>query len=278
MRLPRIPRFRHLLAAAGVVFVVAAALCLRIHVRNSVYLLRATDAIFAAPGSDEAHAIALAHFVAERADNPVDPDSATFTARLEHSLPFELSPVTVLKEGFAFPNARRYGPCGQLCRTVRAVGELRGIHTRKVLMGTGRLEHAMVAIEVDGGFRLFDPTFDFYWRNASGHVATIEEVRADTAIFAQVYRRYPNYPYRLDDAMYLNWRRLGRAGLWLRRGLEIVLGRERVEQFDTPMLYDRPWLGYAWCCFTLAVACLAASLLLTVRARRAAHPVLAAAC
>lgn len=244
------PRVHRMLGVALVTVAIAlfavSAACFTVHTRNSVYLMKATRGIFAGPGDDEAKAIALAHFVAVHGNHAVDPDSASLTAKLEHSLPLELSPTTVLKEGFALPDARRFGPCGQLCRTVRAVAWLRGIPSHKVLMGTHENEHAMVALYVNGGYRLFDPTYDFYWKDSTGHVATIEQVRGDSAIFAQVYARYPDYKYRLDDAMYFNWRRLGRPGLWLRSQLIRVAGRDWVENLDTPKLYDRPWWGYSW--------------------------------
>jgi hypothetical protein len=249
---------RRAFAIVGLLLLALSAFCISVHLRNSRYLRLATDDIFAQPGDDESRAIALAHFVAVHGAQAVDPDSASLTAKLEHSLPLELSPVTVLKEGFAFPGARRFGACGQLSRTIRAVGWLHGIRSHKVLMGEGKFEHAMVALDVDGGYRLFDPTFDFYWRNAAGHVATVDEVRSDPTIFAQIYERYPNYPYNLSDATYFNWRRLGVPGRWIKRALESVLGTERVANFDTPMLYDRPWWGYTWTTFTLGLACLLA--------------------
>ena len=233
-----------LLVGAGLLLLVMAGICYSIHLRNDRYLLRATAFIFDGPGDDESKAKALSHFVALNATEPADPDSASLIARVEHRLPLELSPVTVLKEGFAFPDAKRYGPCGQMSRTIRAVAWLRHIRSHKVLLGTGAGEHAMVALYVDGAFRLFDPTYDFYWTDSTGHVATIDEVRRDTAIFAQVFRKVPGYPYRLDDATYFRWSRLGRPGAWLKSALTAVMGRAWVEGLDTPKLYERPWWGY----------------------------------
>lgn len=259
-----------LLAAAGCLFLILAGVCLSIHLRNSRYLLRATEAIFSGPGDDESKAKALSHLVALQGARPVDPDSASVTAKLEHSLPLELSPVTVLREGFAFPNARRFGPCGQLVRTIRAVGWLRGIPSHKVLMGTGATEHAMVALYVDGAYRLFDPTYDFYWTGRDGHVASIEDVRSDTAIFAQIFRQEPNYPYRLSDARYFNWSRLGTPGRWIKGALTAVMGKQWVAALDTPMLYDRPWWGYTWVSLTAGLVCLLLAAVVGARWRTSA--------
>lgn len=198
----------------------------------------------------------------------MDPDSASFIARLEHLLPLETSPVTVLQDGFAFPDAHRFGPCGQLSRTIRAVAWLRHIRSHKVLLGTGAGEHAMVSLYANGAFRLFDPTFDFYWTNRSGHVATLEEVRGDTAIFAQIYRRVPDYPYRLGDASYFRWSRLGQPGVWIKTGLTAIMGASWVENLDTPKVYERPWWGYAWFTTIGAVACIGLGL---SRIRRREH-------
>jgi len=246
---------------------ILAGVCFSFHARNNRYLLNATAFIFDGPGDEETKAKELAHFVATSGGQAVDPDSASFTARLEHSLPLELSPVTVLKEGFAFPDAHRFGPCGQLSRTIRAVGWLRHIRSHKVLMGTGPNEHAMVALYVDGAYRLFDPTYDFYWTNRSGHVASIEEVRSDPEIFAQIYRKVPDYKYSLSDATYFHWSRLGPPGLWARSALTAIVGRDWVENLDTPKLYDRPWWGYTWLSLTGAVVFVTLGLALLNRRR-----------
>ncbi|MFI5281152.1 MAG: hypothetical protein ACHQU1_11685 [Gemmatimonadales bacterium] len=238
------------------IFAVAAA-CFTIHIRNNLFLLHATAFIFDPPGDPESKAKALAHYVAIAGNQPVDPDSASFGARLEHELPLELSPVTVLKEGFAFPDANRFGPCGQLVRTVRSVAWLRDIPSHKVLMGTGDKEHAMVALYVNGAYRLFDPTYDFYWTDRSGHVASIDSVRADTAIFAQIYRKVPDYPFDLHDASYLRWSRLGRPGALVRAALVRLMGERWVAGLDTPKVYERPWFGYGWVSLVAALVCLA---------------------
>lgn len=254
------------LIGVGVGLLVLAGLCFSVHNRNSDYLMQATAFIFDGPGDEEGKAIALAHFVAIAGAQPVDPDSASFMAQLEHRLPLETSPVTVLQEGFAFPDAFRYGPCGQLSRTIRAVAWLRHIPSHKVLLGSGGNEHAMVSLYANGAFRLFDPTYDFHWTNRSGHVATLEEVRGDTAIFAQIYRKVPGYPYKFDDATYLRWSRLGLPGKWIKAGLTAVMGADWVANLDTPKLYERPWWGYAWISTIAALACIASGLA-RIRAR-----------
>jgi len=238
----------------GALLLLSAIACFTIHNRNNHYLIEATAFIFAGPGDDEARAKALAHFVALHGAQVVNPDSASFVARLEHRLPMEISPVTVLKEGFAFPDARRFGPCGQLSRTIRAVAWLRHIRSHKVLMGTGVNEHAMVALYFNGAYRLFDPTYDFYWTGHDGHVASVEDVRGDSAIFAQIYRKVPGYPYSLRDATYFHWSRLGRLGAWLKSALTAVMGPAWVANVDTPRLYERPWWGYGWASLVAGVA------------------------
>lgn len=73
-----------------------------------------TAFIFEGPGGAESKAKALAQLVSVHSGQPVNPVLASFVAKLEHSLPMETSPGTVLKQGFALPDAHRYGPCGQL--------------------------------------------------------------------------------------------------------------------------------------------------------------------
>lgn len=253
---------------------IVSAYCYEIHRQNDRYLLKASAFIFDGPGDDESKAIALSHFVAMEGMQAVASDSASMMARIEHRLPLELSPVTVLREGFAFRDAHRFGPCGQLTRTIHAIADLRHITSHKVLIETDGKEHVLVTLAVGGADLLFDPTFDFYWRNRSGHVASIDEVQSDTAIFAQIYRKVPWYPYRLNDIAYFRWSRLGAPGRWLRRGLSAVLGTKRVDKIDTPMLYERPWLGYTWVTAIASLTCLALGALGWIpRKRRAAKPV-----
>lgn len=254
----------------GVGLAAVSAWCFSIHHRNDAYLLKASAPIFDGPGDDESKAIALSHFVAMEGMQSVHSDAASAMARLEHRLPLELSPVTVLREGFAFPDAHRFGPCGQLTRTIHAIADLRHIPSHKVLIETDGQEHVLVTLFAGGADRLFDPTFDFYWTNRSGHVASIDEVRNDTAIFAQIYRKAPEYPYRLDGATYFRWNRLGAPGRWVRRGLSAILGAERVDRIDTPMLYERPWLGYFWVSGLAALFCLTVGLAGVVPRRRPA--------
>ena len=248
--------FGHALVWFGSLCVVVAGICLSVHITNNRYLLNVTSFIFDRPGDDETRAKQLVHFVATSGGQPVDPDSASLTARLEHALPLELSPVTVLRDGFAFPDARRFGSCGQLARTVRAVAWLRHIRSHKV---------PMVALYFDGAYRLFDPAYDFYWINRSGHVASIEEVRGDPEIFAQIHRVVPEYPYDLGDASYIRWSRLGRPGARIKSTLTALMGRSWVENLDTPKLYDRPWWGYMWTSLVAAAVSLTTGLSLIGR-------------
>ena len=248
-----------ILLALGVVLAVVSAYCYSVHRRNDGWLLNASAVIYDRPGDDESKAIALAHFVAMEGMQSVASDSASMIARIEHHLPLELSPVTVLREGFAFRDAHRFGPCGQLTRTIHAIADLRHITSHKVLIETDGKEHVLVTLAAGGRDLLFDPTFDFYWTNRSGHVASIGEVRNDPEIFAQIYQKIPWYPYRLNDVAYFRWKRLGPPGAWLRRGLSAIFGAKRIDRIDTPMLYERPWLGYFWASGITAFFCLVAA-------------------
>ena len=262
-----------MLLALSVALAAVSVYSFSIHRRNDAWLLNASAFIFRGPGDDESKAIALAHFVAMEGMQAVASDSASMMARIEHHLPLELSPVTVLREGFAFNDAHRFGPCGQLSRTIHAIADLRHIPSHKVLIETEGKEHVLVTLEVGGRELLFDPTFDFYWTNRSGHVASIDEVRNDPEIFAQIYRKVSWYPYRLNDVAYFRWNRLGPPGGWLRRGLSAVFGARRVDRIDTPMLYERPWLGYFWVSGIAALFCLAAGVAgLLPRKRPAVSP------
>jgi hypothetical protein len=232
----------------GVLFLLLSVASFVLVWQDNRYLYKVSSAFYNDGESDADNAIQLAHYVATTCKNPVDPAKASFRAKLEEWLPLNLSPVTILKEGYGLPYTERFGPCGSMSQAVAALGDQQGVEWRMVMldMGGNIGEHKMVALKVDGEYRLFDPTVDHYWTNKDGGLASVDEIRSDPEIFAQVFEKRADYPYRFDDIQYFRWERLKAPGRWLKRALTAVKGEEWVAQVDTPELIDRPIKGYAW--------------------------------
>ncbi len=141
-----------------------------------------------------------------------------------------------------------------MSRLIGAVARTRGMRVRMVSLGdTAGGEHKMVSVWYDGGYRLLDPAFDHYWVNEKGRIATIEEVRDNPKIFAQVFERHENYPYRMVGVQYFRWSRLGRFEGLARSVVGLFVGPDKLDEVDTPLLVELPWYGYGWACLVMAM-------------------------
>jgi hypothetical protein len=216
---------------------------------DDTYLSGVADTIFVDGAGDEQNCIALMHYVHKTCARHIDMRIASATARFEGELPLGLTPVTILKEGSTLDQAPTAGFCGAMSRVMVALAWQRGIPARRAMVEQGGPggNHSMAALWIDGGWRLFDPSIDFTWTNKQGHVATIDEIRADPNVYSQVYVAHSDYRYRFERMFYFRWSRLGVAGRVARRALVGIKGEPWVQEMGTPVLYDRPMLGYA--CF-----------------------------
>ncbi|GMV38154.1 MAG: hypothetical protein AMXMBFR61_26620 [Fimbriimonadales bacterium] len=238
----------------GLVLLLGTAVCWTKVYFDNRELYRFSEQFFR-PGMDTEDSLKeLLHYVAVECKHPVDPEKAHWVAKLEERLPLKLSPLTVLREGYAFPGTERFGECGSMSELIGAVARVRGMKVRMVLLdGPPVGEHKMVSVWHDGGYRLLDPAFDHYWVNEERRIATIEEVRDNPEIFAQVFEKHPNYPYRLVGARYFRWSRLGRFEGFARSVVGLFVGTQGPEEIDTPAFIDRPWLGYGWACLVISL-------------------------
>ncbi|MEP0765991.1 MAG: hypothetical protein HRF45_05545 [Fimbriimonadia bacterium] len=247
--------FSRTMLAIGLVLLLGTAVCWTKVYFDNRELYRFSQQFFR-PGMDTEESLKeLLHYVAVECKHPVDPAKAHWVAKLEERLPLKLSPVTVLREGYAFPGTERFGECGSMSELIGAIARIRGMPVRMVLLDDAAAggEHKMVSVWHDGGYRLLDPAFDHYWVNEEGRIATIEEVRDNPEIFAQVFQKHEHYPYRLDKPQYFRWSRLGPMEGFARSVVGLFVGAKGVEEMDTPAFIDRPWLGYGWACLFMAV-------------------------
>jgi hypothetical protein len=125
--------------------------------------------------------------------------------------------------------------------TVRALRRL-GIASRKLHLlddpDPRESGHVVVEFRSNGRWLVVSPSDSaFVWRRGDGDIATLEDIRADSTVFAQIYRRAPGFPYRFDRTRNIRWEKLPRS---IRGAFRLALGREGYERAQTPALYDDP--------------------------------------
>jgi hypothetical protein len=168
-------------------------------------------------------------------------------SRMENNSPLHLSAHSILLAG-----TDTKGPCGSLCRSMIVLLRRAGFEVRKAILYApeGEGVHTVVEVKLDGEWRVFDPTYAWFWKRPSdGEIATAEDLGRDTGLLAAVLEADPNYPldrYVYTNVHHLRWEKI--PGLpavrWL---LAHVLGEERVRAIGTPYIYERPYLltGFA---------------------------------
>jgi hypothetical protein len=163
-----------------------------------------------------------------------------WVARIEHRSPLHLSARSTLTGG-----VDHIGPCGSLSRSMIVLLRQAKIPVRKVILYTpaGIPKHTVVEVSLDGEWRVFDPTYGWYWRRSGdGEIASADDLCRDRALFVSIQERLPHYPveeYGYCQAQHLRWEKI--PGLpRVRRLLTGVLGEERMRAIGTPYLYERP--------------------------------------
>jgi len=77
----------------------------------------------------------------------------------------------------------------------------------------------------------------FVWRNHSGEIATVEEIRNDTSIFNQVFNYKSDWPYSFKETSNINWEKLPSLVVSV---IRFFIGEEAYENAETPRLYEQP--------------------------------------
>lgn len=262
------------LIALGLVCWVLAAALVVIGVANGRFLDAVNREIAPPEVTTEARVLATfervsnwAYFDARR----IGSGWRRWLANAEHASPLHLSARTTLTAG-----ADHIGPCGSLSRSMIVLLRRAGIEARKALLcdGGGVAVHTIVEVNLNGEWRVFDPTYRWYWRRpADGAIATAADLAADEALFRSVAAHAPLYPldaYRYDNVHHLRWDKV--PGLQAVRRLLVQVGGESwVRGIRSPYLYERPVYMAGGALWVLGTALLTVAW--TIRRR---HPVPAA--
>ena len=162
--------------------------------------------------------------------------------RMEVDSPANVTTAVSLKYGiYVTEGHSRDGPCGTMTRTLINALRYSGIPARKLHLqmpdGNG---HTMAEYADGDKWKVIAPSDkSFVWRNASGEVASLEEIQQSDEVFSQIYSHQADYGYNFDHANHFNWDRLP---AFVHDQALSRWGQEWVDDFDTPRLMDQPRL------------------------------------
>jgi hypothetical protein len=191
----------------------------------------------------EARAQAVAREVFRRTNREITPGELPLYERLESTSVFNVTSSVSLEYGiFGVTGHSQVGPCGTMTRvTLEALHQL-GIPARKLQLLEDESGHSgghtMLEFRSRGRWLVISPSDQaFVWRRPDGAIATLEEIRANPAIYAQIFELYPNYPYDFRNPRHIRWAKLPPV---VRAGFRRVLGQRGYDEALTPRLYDQP--------------------------------------
>jgi hypothetical protein len=177
------------------------------------------------------------------------------------------------------------GHCGRRTRLMIALLALNDIPARKVHLineqflefhHSHRYVHAVVEAKIDERWVIADPLFNMVYRNSSGDLATLQDIRNDPLTFTRgvaeadtTYAPYPVELYTYDNYRNFIWNSIPGGELFYSM-LEALAGEEHAKQIAGPRTLEQPLLLMAWVSFLGAgVLCfLAAAIHFRRRIRR----------
>ena len=262
---------------AFVATALSAALTLFMHgkVREREALVAGfvNESLVGVPRADtDAVVRALALSVFHRTNRGLPLSQLPFYDRLEATSFFNVGTGSSLKVGYyGVVDGGAFGPCGTMSRVLLNALWRLGIPARKLqliaLPGSGHITHTMVEYRVAGRWQVISPSDSaFTWRNHSGEVATVEEIRTDPAIFGQIHSYRSVWPADFQNTWHVRWEKLPGPA---RRFFRFVLGERGYREAETPRFYDQPRhvFFYTGLAITLLFGLIGAWLVRPLRAR-----------
>lgn len=204
----------------------------------------------------DATVLALSRTIYRRTNHAVQASALPLYDRLEATSFFNVGTSIALKHGiFGIEGSSSLGPCGTMTRILLNACWRIGIPARKLQIlpdpRDGAGQHTMVEFRKGDRWQVISPSdSSFVWRNHRGEIATLDEIRSDPTIFAQIYEQEPGYRYHFRTTAHIRWSKLP---IPARRFFRWILGPTRYERALTPVLYDQPRSLF----LELALLCLA---------------------
>lgn len=126
------------------------------------------------------------------------------------------------------------GACGSYSLVMTRLLQELGYDTRVVQMKVSGIYggHILVEAKHASGWVVLDPSYNLYFRDANGKLASFDEVKADWPFFSrQVPQGYnPNYKY--DDKRYTNWEKIPIIMPAVKTLLSWIIGSEKANTFS----------------------------------------------
>ena len=190
-------------------------------------------------------AMTLSREVFRRTSHFVPPESLSLYDRLESASFFNVSTSVSLQHGiFGVIGERQLGPCGTMSRVMVRSLEKVHIASRKLQLlpdanGQGG-GHTMIEYRSNGRWIVLSPSdSSFVWYTHDGRLATVADIQKDSTVFAQIFQRDPDYPYRFSNVSHIRWAKIPPIA---RSFFHRLLGDQAYRDAVTPYLYDRPRL------------------------------------
>lgn len=230
------------LAFLGALF--SAFMVAKVEERNRLLGVLIHDATAGVDRRDtDAVVVALSREIYSRTNAGIRAADLPLFERWEATSFFNVGTSVALKYGvFGVEGHQQFGPCGTMTRVLLNACWATGIPARKLQLepdAQGRWGgHTMLEFRSQGRWQVISPSdSSFVWRTRDGRIATVAEIQGDSAVFGQIFARYPNYPYRFVRPRHIRWEKLPAP---VRGAIRLAMGEHRYDEAETPRLYDQP--------------------------------------
>jgi Transglutaminase-like superfamily len=149
---------------------------------------------------------------------------------------------------------RHGGDCSYKTRAFIVLTRKRGIHARKVALHNpeGEAVHAVAVAETERGSYIVDLLYGIVFEHADGTPISLEELKANRKLLAEIVRRaaergnrlaerYPLSKYVYDDVKTYNWEQNAIAA-FAYRGLTTAFGKAAIDDLPRPYFESEPAL------------------------------------
>lgn len=189
----------------------------------------------------EEKALKISQRIYSETDNFIEREDLDWYSRWEATSYFNMTTSVGLEYNcFGIKGEYGDGPCGTMTKIFLVTMWDQNIRARKLQLEAvnERGGHTMAEFYYKGKWRVISPSdSSFVWRNHSGEIATVDEIRNDTTIFNQIFNYKSDWPYSFKKTSNINWEKLPSIVSSI---IKLFIGNEAYENAETPRLYEQP--------------------------------------
>jgi hypothetical protein len=191
--------------------------------------------------TDEGKALKISQRIFLETDNLINRADLDWYSRWEATGYFNMTTSVGLEYNcYGIDGEDGDGPCGTMTKIFLVTMWDQNIRARKLQLEAVNEHggHTMAEFYYLGKWRVISPSdSSFVWRNHSGEIATVEEIRNDTSIFKQIFNHKSDWPYSFKETSNINWEKLPTLVVSV---IRFFIGEEAYENAETPRLYEQP--------------------------------------